>query len=98
MFTRVALSAASSLSQRYSKSAAGWLGVKAGPSAAWDLSTPEIGSGRQELTNRATEHTSMTEPIVYIDHSEIRPGGRDEVKKAIPALNWSDSFMRTNRG
>jgi hypothetical protein len=28
----------------------------------------------------------MAEPIVYIDHSKIRPGGLDEVKKAIPEL------------
>jgi len=28
----------------------------------------------------------MAEPLVYIDHSEIRPGGLDEVRKAIPEL------------
>jgi hypothetical protein len=28
----------------------------------------------------------MAEPIVYIDHSEIRHGGLDEVRKAIPEL------------
>ena len=28
----------------------------------------------------------MAEPIVYIDHSEIRPGGLHEVKKAVAEL------------
>jgi hypothetical protein len=28
----------------------------------------------------------MAEPLVYIDHSEIRPGGLEEVRKAIPEL------------
>jgi hypothetical protein len=28
----------------------------------------------------------MTEPVVYIDHSEIRPGRLEEVRQAIPGL------------